>query len=95
MSEPVTLAELRELQPQMREAFGAHESIAYAGVSMTQFSVARFYGSVTVNGQRFFYNPADDSLIREDVAKWAAKQRVKPAPKVVDEVQTEMFEAHE
>jgi hypothetical protein len=42
---------------------------------MTQLSIARHYGGAKVQGKHFVYNPADDSLIREDVVKWIAKKR--------------------
>ena len=44
-------------------------------VSKTQFSIARYYGGVSFNGQNYAYLPATDELIRYDVAKWLAKRR--------------------
>lgn len=75
-----TIADLREFQEELKAKFGADASVAYANVSMTQLSVARHYGGANVQGKKFIYNPADDSLIREDVVKWIAKKRktVKP-----------------
>jgi hypothetical protein len=70
-----TIEDLREFQQELKAKFGADASVAYANVSMTQLSVARHYGGANVQGKHFVYNPADDSLIREDVVKWVAKKR--------------------
>lgn len=43
-------------------------------VSMTQFSVARYYGGMNFNGSLYIYNPPTDELIREDVLKWRNKE---------------------
>ena len=43
-------------------------------VSMTQFSVARYYGGMNFNGSFYIYNPPTDELIREDVLKWRNKE---------------------
>lgn len=45
-----------------------------AGVSDTQFSVARHYGGCTYNGQHYVYLPLTDELIRHDVLQWLAKK---------------------
>lgn len=71
----VTIDDLKEFQDGLEEKFGAHANIAYANVSMTQLSIARHYGGVKVQGKYFVYNPNDDSLIREDIVKWVAKQK--------------------
>jgi hypothetical protein len=39
-------------------------------VRMTQFSIARFYGAIDFNGDRFTYLPDTDELIRDDVLRW-------------------------
>jgi len=70
-----TIEDLREFQDELKKKFGEDASVAYANVSMTHLSVARHYGGATVQGKHFVYNPADDSLIREDVVKWIAKKR--------------------
>jgi hypothetical protein len=70
-----TIEDLREFQDELKAKFGASASVAYANVSMTQLSIARHYGGAKVQGKHFVYNPADDSLIREDVVKWIAKKR--------------------
>jgi hypothetical protein len=70
-----TIEDLREFQDELKAKFGANASVAYANVSMTQLSIARHYGGAKVQGKHFVYNPADDSLIREDVVKWIAKKR--------------------
>lgn len=33
-------------------------------VSQTQFSIARYYGAIKVNGQMYIYNKKDDTLIK-------------------------------
>ena len=43
-------------------------------VSMTQLSIARYYGTINFNGFKYIYNPMTDELIREDVLKWQTKQ---------------------
>jgi hypothetical protein len=43
-------------------------------VSMTQLSIARYYGMINFNGYKYIYYPDTDELIREDVMKWKAKQ---------------------
>jgi hypothetical protein len=68
-----TIEILRENQQALQEKFGSNESIAYSNVSKTQLSVARYYGGIKVNGQDYTYNPADDSLIRNDVVKFIMK----------------------
>ena len=44
-------------------------------VSQTQFSIARHYGGITLNGARYVYNPVEDSLTRADLLK---KPKAKP-----------------
>lgn len=70
----ITIALLAAYQDELKGAFGEYESIAYNNVSMTQLSIARFYGCANVNGRMFIYNPADDSLIRDDVVEWMSKR---------------------
>ena len=74
----ITIDLLAKYQDELKAAFGPHESIAYARVSFTQLSIARHYGCANVNGKMFVYNPADDSLIRDDVVAWM-KKRLKAA----------------
>jgi hypothetical protein len=85
-STPPTLDELREHQEELKAEFGTNESIAFANVSMTQLSIARHYGGTKIDGKYFEYNPADDSLIRQDVAQWIAIKRhaKKKEPKPCD-----------
>jgi hypothetical protein len=66
----ITLETLRHYQPEAIERFGGSDSIAYAQISQTQFSIARYSGGCVVNGKHFIYCPTDDSLIRDDVFKW-------------------------
>lgn len=42
-------------------------------VSKTQFSIARYSGGCTLNGDRYVYIPHADELIRADVLKWKKK----------------------
>ena len=70
-----TIEDLKEFQDELKAKFGTDASVAYANVSMTQLSIARHYGGAKVQGKQFVYNPTDDSLIREDVVKWIAKQK--------------------
>lgn len=69
-----TIEDLRDFQTELKAKFG-DEVVAYLNVSMTQMSIARHYGGCKVQGKHFVYNPTDDSLIREDVVKWVAKQK--------------------
>jgi hypothetical protein len=48
------------------------------GVSQTQLSIARHYGGIVYQGDRYIYNTATDELIRDDVLRWKTK-RGKPA----------------
>lgn len=48
-------------------------------VSQTQFSVARFYGGATYQGQRYIYDPTTDELVRTDILK--AEQKARKAAK--------------
>lgn len=60
-------------------------------VSMTQFSVARYYGGMNFNGSFYIYNPPTDELIREDVLKWRNKElKSKRKKKQNEELQEEI-----
>lgn len=48
-------------------------------VSMTQLSIARYYGGIKYNGDRYTYLPKTDELIRDDVLKWQKKNAKKSA----------------
>ena len=55
-------------------------------VSATQFSVARYSGGCTYNGDHFIYVAPTDELIRADVLKWKKKaQKNVPVPNAQDE----------
>ena len=69
-----TIDDLRKYQAELKSKFGSDTNVAYANISQTQLSVARHYGSANIQGKHYLYNPADDSLIREDVVKWVAKR---------------------
>lgn len=45
-------------------------------VSTSQLSMAKYYGSVALNGARYIYNPVEDSLTRQDVLRKAKEYRV-------------------
>jgi hypothetical protein len=47
----------------------------YRFVSNTQLSIARYYGSMKINGHHYTYMPATDELIRDDVLKIVATMR--------------------
>ena len=59
------------------EACGLHRRTPYGmtNVSMTQLSIARYYGGITFNGDSYTYLPHTDELIRDDVLKWKLKQK--------------------
>ena len=44
-------------------------------VSMTQLSIARYYGGCKFQGDSYTYLPHTDELIRDDVLKWQRKQK--------------------
>lgn len=44
-------------------------------VTKTQFSIARFYGAISYNGESYLYNPATDELIRADVLRFIESSR--------------------
>ena len=56
---------------------GLHTRTPYliTDVSRTQLSVARHYGGMIFNSERYTYNPITDELVRDDVLKWHAKQK--------------------
>jgi len=58
-------------------------------VSMTQLSIARYYGAINFNGYKYIYYPDTDELIREDVMRWKAKQ-LKAKHKKIEKTQEEM-----
>ena len=43
-------------------------------VTMTQFSIAQYYGACSFNGERYTYLPDTDELIRDDVLRWRLGQ---------------------
>lgn len=49
-------------------------------VSMTQLSIARHYGGIEYNGDKYTYLPKTDELIRNDVLKWQSKNAKKSPP---------------
>ena len=69
-----TLEDLKNHREAAMEKFGLQDQIGYANVSQTQLSIARFSGGCKVQGKHYIYNPADDSLMREDIVKWLVGQ---------------------
>ena len=65
-----TIEDVRKFADQIEAKFGRHTDVAYAKITMSQLSIARYSGGCKVNGEHFVYNPVDDSLIREDVVKF-------------------------
>lgn len=49
-------------------------------MSMTQFSIARYYGSIKFNGDFYIYRPDVDELIRDDVLAWVIKRQKRKTP---------------
>lgn len=62
------LADLDDCPLHRRSPYGV------TNVSMTQLSIARYYGTINFNGFKYIYHPMTDELIREDVLKWQTKQ---------------------
>lgn len=69
-----TPEDLKNHREAAMQKFGLHDQIGYANVSQTQLSIARYSGGCKVNDKHYIYNPADDSLMREDIVKWLVKQ---------------------
>lgn len=66
---------LRDCQLHRNTPFGM------TNVSVTQLSIARFYGGIKYNGEHYIYLPETDELIRKDVLKWKQDQdKKKPGP---------------
>ena len=74
----ITKQLLIEKEAAIREKFGPEE-LAIANVSMSFFSVARYYGGAKINGHSFTYCPDDDLLVRDDVVKFLTKKKRKKA----------------
>jgi hypothetical protein len=55
--------------------FGDALPLIIRNVQSTQFSLARYYGVITYNGQRYTYFALGDELIRDDVLRWVTKRR--------------------
>jgi hypothetical protein len=55
--------------------FGGALPLIIRGVQSTQLSIARYYGAITYNGQRYTYFAPGDELIRDDVLTWVKKRR--------------------
>lgn len=92
-----TIEQVRMYLPELTAKFGSDAHIGYSNVSLTQLSIARHYGGAKVHGRHYVYNEADDSLIREDVAKFVAdleKEREAQAkPAATQEQQQPLFQS--
>lgn len=69
----MTRDDLIKHQDALKAKFDPTETIAWPQVSMSQLSVARYYGGCTVNDKWFIYFPASDMLIRDDVVAFINK----------------------
>ncbi len=69
----ISLADITDCPLDRSTPFGVR------GVSNSQFSIARYYGGVTFNGQRYTYLPETDELIRDDVLRWLTSKKRKQA----------------
>ena len=61
------------------ENCGLHKRTPYGmtNVSMSQFSISRYYGSCKFNGDLYTYIPSTDELVRNDVLKWMNRKEKK------------------
>lgn len=55
--------------------FAVGPPVLMGGVSRSQFSIARYYGGIMLNGYQYTYKFDTDELIREDLLKWLTKRR--------------------
>ena len=55
--------------------FAVGPPVLIGGVSRTQFSIARYYSEIMLNGYQYTYMHDTDELIRDDLLKWLKKQR--------------------
>jgi hypothetical protein len=69
----MTIEELKELTRDVQ--FKKDAPYAITNVSHTQLSIARHYGGCKYNGYDYTYFPEEDTLIRNDVLKWAVEER--------------------
>lgn len=68
---PPTDAELQAVAP----GFPKDAHLGITGVSHTQFSIARHYGGIELNGHKYTYFAEVDELWRDDFLKAVAKHR--------------------
>jgi len=69
MKPQITIQTLKDHRDELAAVFTSRETLADPQISQTQLSLLRFGGG-EINGRRYNYQPADDSLIRADVVKW-------------------------
>ena len=65
--------------------------IRYCNVSKTQLSIARYYGSMTVNGIMYIYDAATDTLTREDIVKADAKAKKEELKKSIKDLRESQY----
>jgi len=86
----ISIQTLKDNEAWLREQFDSQDSIAFTNVSMTQLSVARYYGGCKYNGSYYVYNSTDDSLIREDVITKLSKHLKLKKSKLVKQAEQEL-----
>ena len=80
-----SLADFAELPLDVQHALDIPgKSLGWRDVSMTQLSIARWSGIVTVNGDLFTYFAATDELIRDDVLRAIVKHKRAKAEAALD-----------
>lgn len=82
---PPTEAELQALA----HTFPADATLGITGVTYTQFSIARHYGGMDLNGHKYTYFAEVDQLWRDDFLKALAKHR--KANKPVEKSNEKLF----
>lgn len=78
---------LTESEVEALQSSGLHRDTYYAvrHVTDTIFSVARFYGAATIQGEPFTYFPDTDELIRDDVLKFVTQLRKRKRKRTADQ----------
>ncbi len=66
---------LQEIEAADLSALHARTPYVITGVQHTQFSIARHYGGMRYQGDRYTYVPDEDLLVRRDVMQHLEKTR--------------------
>ena len=71
-----------------------HQRAPYAlcNVSMGFFSIARYYGGLTLQGCQYTYMPGHDECVRDDVLRLVTKLRKKLASRKAGPAQQPMLD---